>query len=188
MSISLSKGDKINLEKTDGSLYETVKMGLGWKGKGGLFSSGSIDLDASVLLFNKKGKLVDQVWFRQLASKDRNITHSGDDRVGAGSGDNEVITVQLSKLKEEIHSLIFTVNSFTGQTFDSVKKAFCRLVDSTNNSEIAKYDLSDCGGSHTGMVMAKLQRTSKGWKMEALGDTCQGRTFHDMLPLIESKL
>lgn len=187
MSISLSKGDKINLEKTDGSDYDTVKMGLGWKGAG-LFGGSSIDLDASVLLFNEKNKLIDQVWFRQLVSKDRNITHSGDDRVGKGTGDNEVITVNLSKLKKEVKALIFTVNSFTGQTFSSVKNAFCRLVDATDNSEIAKYDLTSCKGDHTAMIMAKLQRTSKGWKMEAIGENCRGQTFQDMMPLIESKL
>jgi tellurium resistance protein TerZ len=186
MSISLAKGDKINLEKTDGSGYTSVKMGLGWKA-GGWLSGGDVDLDASCLIFNKKGKLIDQVWFRQLVSKDKNIKHSGDDRVGAGSGDNEVISVDLSSLKEEADKLIFVVNNFTGQTFSSVKKAFCRLVDSTNNAEIAKYDLS-CQGDHTAMVMAKLERSSKGWKMEAIGENCHGRTFHDMMPLIESKL
>jgi tellurium resistance protein TerZ len=122
-----------------------------------------------------------------LVSKDRNIKHSGDDRVGAGSGDNEVISVDLSSLKEDADKLIFTVNNLTGQNFDEVKKAFCRLVDATSNTEIAKYDLS-CQGKHTAMIMAKLERSSKGWKMEAIGENCHGRTFQDMMPLIESKL
>ncbi|CAN5367291.1 TerD family protein [soil metagenome] len=188
--VSLQKGQSVRLEKSGGGTLTRVSMGLGWdvrksKGLFGMFGGGGgdIDLDASCLMFDAAGNLVDQVWFRQLVSNDGSIVHSGDNRTGAGDGEDEKITVDLTRLPATVRSLVFTVNSFTGESFDRIENAYCRVVDSTNGRELARYDLTG-SGPHTGQVMAKLVRSGDGWEMKALGDRTTGRTFHDMMGAI----
>jgi len=187
VSVSLSKGQKVSLTKTGGGTLSQVRMGLGWDAmrKKGLFGSRaqSIDLDASALLFDAAGALVDQVWFQQLVSKDGSVQHTGDNRTGAGDGDDESIRVDLSRVPPSVATLVFTVNSFTGQDFSQIENAFCRLIDESNESEIARYDLTGTG-PHTAQVMAKVARDGQGWSMTALGNAASGRTFHDLLPAI----
>lgn len=188
--ISLQKGQAISLKKNDGGTLQRVAMGTGWDGvkkKGGFLGFGGgradIDLDASALVYSG-GRLIDQIWFRQLASTDGNIIHSGDNRTGDGDGDDETINVDLSRLDASVSAIVFTVNSFTGQGFSEVENAYTRLVDLDTGAEIARYSLSD-SGPHTGMVMAVLKRTGSGWEMKAIGERATGRTFHDMQGQIE---
>ena len=110
MAINLEKGQKINLEKADGSSLQQIFLGVGWdvaKSKG-LFgfggSSGDIDLDASVILFDENKQVVDVVYFGQLRSKDGSIVHSGDNLTGAGDGDDEVIRVNLNQVPSHVKS------------------------------------------------------------------------------------
>ncbi|UQX90256.1 TerD family protein [Jatrophihabitans telluris] len=192
MSVSLTKGQKVSLTKNNGGSLSKVRMGLGWDAvrKRGLFGSRaqSIDLDASALLFDSSGSLVDQVWFRQLRSTDGSVQHTGDNRTGAGEGDDESIRVDLTQVPPRVSTLVFTVNSFTGQDFSQIENAFCRLIDETSgDAEIARYDLSG-SGSHTAQIMAKLSRDGTGWTMTALGIPASGRTFHDLLPALAGQL
>lgn len=187
MSVSLNKGQRVSLTKAGGGSLSKVRMGLGWDAmrKKGLFGSRaqSIDLDASALLFDASGELVDQVWFQQLRSKDGSIQHTGDNRTGAGEGDDESIKVDLSQVPATVTALVFTVNSFTGQDFSQIENAFCRLIDESDESEIARYDLTGTG-PHTAQIMAKVARDGGGWSMTAIGNAASGRTFHDLLPAI----
>jgi tellurium resistance protein TerZ len=189
MSISLAKGQTIRLEKTSGGGLTRVFMGLGWdakqsSAKTGLFSflrssaPASIDLDASCLMFAGE-RLVDTVSFSQLQSNDGSIRHSGDNLTGDGDNDDEVIHVDLTRVPANVTTLLFTVNSFRGQTFNEVESARCRLVDATNQTEMSNFRLSG-SGSHTGVFIAKLARDGGGWKMQALGDPATGRTADDM--------
>ncbi len=194
MGISLQKGQKISLDKEAGSSLTRIVMGLGWdsvkKGGllGGLFGGGGdIDLDASCLLFDESGNLVDTVWFRQLRSQDGSIEHTGDNRTGEGEGDDEQIRVNLAAVPASVKSLVFTVNNFTGQDFSQVANAFCRILNGANNSEIARYDLS-CQGSHNAMIMAKVYRHGGEWKMHAIGEVGQGRVASELLPQITPHL
>jgi tellurium resistance protein TerZ len=187
MGVNLSKGQKVSLSKAGGGSLSKVRMGLGWDAmrKKGLFGSRaqSIDLDASALLFDASGALVDQVWFQQLTSKDGSVQHTGDNLTGAGEGDDESIKVDLSRVPGNVAALVFTVNSFTGQDFSQIENAFCRLIDESDESEIARYELSG-SGSHTAQIMAKVARDGAGWSMTAIGNAASGRTFHDLLPAI----
>src|ERR1700710_686354 len=119
MTVSLSKGQRVSLEKRGGGTLTRVRMGLGWDAvkKKGLFGSKkqSIDLDASALLFDVQGTLVDQVWFQQLDSREGSVHHTGDNLTGDGDGDDESIQVDLSRVPSGVNTLVFTVNSFTGQ-------------------------------------------------------------------------
>jgi tellurium resistance protein TerZ len=190
----LTKGQSVSLEKRTGESLTRVIMGLGWdvKQKKGFFGklvggSDEIDLDASCLLFDARGESVDAVWFRQLKSQDGSIVHTGDNRTGAGDGDDEQIIVELDRVPGHVQTLVFTVNSFLGDTFDRIENAFCRIVDATTGQETARYDLS-ASGSHTAQVMAKVARNGNGWTMTAIGSPCTGRTFHDMMPTIARAL
>ncbi|MBF0224495.1 MAG: TerD family protein [Desulfobacterales bacterium] len=191
MSISLTKGQKISLEKESGSKLTKVIMGLGWDAvkKKGFFGTKeqTIDLDASCVLFDEQGNMVDTVWFRQLKSKDGSIQHTGDNRTGAGEGDDEQIIVDLTKVPATVKSLIFVVNSFTGQNFSQVENAFCRLVDMATSKEVAKFNLS-CQGNYTAQIMVKVYRHSGEWKMHAIGENGSGRTFEQLLPAMKGYL
>ena len=194
MAVNLQKGQKISLEKEAGGALSRVTMGLGWdvaKSKGFFgFGGGkgeAIDLDASVVMFDEGGRPLDVVWFRQLKSRDGSIVHTGDNRTGAGEGDDEQIIVDLRSVPPNVKSLVFTVNSFTGQDFSKVANAFCRIFDTNSSKEIARYDLS-VQGSHTAQIMAKLYRHNGEWKMHAIGENANGRTFDDLMPLITPHL
>jgi tellurium resistance protein TerZ len=192
MGVSLSKGQKVSLSKEGGGTLSKVRMGLGWDAapKKGLFGrkrAQTIDLDASALLFDAAGKLVDQVWFQQLTSKDGSVHHTGDNLTGEGEGDDESIRVDLSKVPAKVTSLVFTVNSFTGQDFSQIENAFCRLIDESDEREIARYELTG-SGTHTAQVMAKVARDGAGWSMTAIGAAASGRTFRDLLPTISAHL
>src|SRR3954453_9043727 len=129
----MTKGQAISLQKADGGTLTAVRMGLGWQAapRRGLFGSRTreIDLDASAVLFADK-KPVDVVFFSHLVSDDGSVRHTGDNLVsGVGEGgDDEAILVDLARVTVHIHQTVFTVNSFTGQTFHEAKNTFCPLV------------------------------------------------------------
>ena len=189
MSVSLAKGQRLSLEKSGGGQLTRVVMGLGWdasaKGLFGRRKSIDVDLDASCLLFDARGALVDQVWFQQLRSRDGSVTHTGDNRTGAGEGDDESIIVDLTAVPAAVTSLVFTVNSFTGQDFTQIENAFCRLLDAAGPqpTEIARYELSG-SGKHNAQVMAKVARDGSGWAMTAIGAIATGRTVKDLVPAV----
>ena len=193
MAVNLQKGQKISLEKEAGGALARVTMGLGWDAikSGGFFGFGArtqaVDLDASCVMFDEAGKPVDVVWFRQLKSRDGSIVHTGDNRTGAGEGDDEQIIVDLTRVPAQVKSLVFTVNSFTGQNFSQVENAYCRLVDAGSGREVARYQLS-VQGAHSAQIMAKLYRHGGEWKMHAIGENGDGRTFDQLMPQIAAYL
>lgn len=187
MGITLTKKQTISLEKKGGGNLTKVSMGLGWdaakKGRGFLSKllgggGGDIDLDASCIVMDAGHEVLDVIWFRQLKSKDGNIVHSGDNRTGDGDGDDETIHVDLQRMGANVKYLVFTVNSFTNQSFNDVDNAYCRIVDDANN-ELARYNLTQ-QGNHTGLVMAYMTRQGNNWTVTAVGDTTHGRTVQDL--------
>ncbi|MCR6687976.1 TerD family protein [Cellulomonas sp.] len=192
MSVSLNKGQSVSLAKSDGAGLTRVRMGLGWdaakvKGLFGRVKEKAIDLDASCLMYDASGTLVDQVWFRQLRSKDGSVQHLGDNLTGAGDGDDESVVVDLGAVTPSVTQLVFTVNSYSGESFSQVENAFCRLVDSTNEQEVARFDLTG-SGPHTAQIMAKVSRNGAGWTMTALGVKANGRTIKDLASAVAQVL
>ena len=185
----MTKGQAISLQKSDGGTLTAVRMGLGWQAakRRGLFGSRTreIDLDASAVLFADK-QPVDVVFFRHLQSDDGSVRHTGDNLVGGvgQGGDDEAILVDLQRVPVHIDQIVFTVNSFTGQTFQEVQNAFCRIVDETNGQELARYTLSG-GYPAQAMVMAKLVRHGGGWGMQAIGEAAAGRTALDLVGTLQ---
>lgn len=194
MSISLSKGQSLSLAKHNPGLSR-VFMGLGWdpvKKSGGFLSSlfgggggGAIDLDASVIVFDSAKNDIETIYFGNLKSADGSITHGGDNLTGEGEGDDEVIYVDLSRLDSRAAHLVFTVNSFRGQTFNEVDNAVARLVDQPPDREICSFTLRE-QGAHTGVVMASLSKGTDGWTMKAHGIPANGRTVRDLLAVSKS--
>jgi tellurium resistance protein TerZ len=186
MSLSLVKEQTISLEKAKGASLRSVTLGLGWDAAstgllGKLFGAvGDIDLDASCVVMNKARKAIDQVWFGQLKSNCGKIRHSGDNRTGDGDGDDESITVNLAELSPDVDSLVFTVNSFTGLNFKKVKNAYCRIIDTDTQEELARIELSD-KGAHTGLIMASLKRKGNDWQFKAIGKATHGLSVNDLV-------
>jgi tellurium resistance protein TerD len=185
MAINLQKGQRISLTKEAPDLKRII-CGLGWDvaeqsggGLFGAFSGGSdCDLDASVICLDNGGKVRDKadiVYFGNLKHRSGAITHLGDNLTGAGDGDDEQIVVDLLSMPSQIAKLIFTVNIYDctarKQDFSQVKNAFVRLVDMSNNRELARYNLSgtEYKGA-TGMIMAELYRHNDEWKLAAIGN------------------
>ncbi|MEV6558261.1 TerD family protein [Nocardia sp. NPDC051756] len=167
----------ITLHDESGSALDYVTMALGWdpvrtRRWFGAHSK-DIDLNAAALLF-ADDQIVDVVYHEQLISRDGAIRHLGDSTTGQGKGDNEIITVDLTRLTPHINAVVFIVTCYTGQTFEQIENAFCRLIDSVTGVEIARYDLSG-GGSHTGLVMGKVFRTDDVWQFQSIGDAINAR-------------
>jgi len=181
VAISLNKNSSVSLSKeAGGSGLTRIALGVGWdmapaKGFFAKLSGGNeqIDLDASCLVFDGAGNIVDVVWFQKLTSDDGSIRHSGDNLTGEGDGDDETIMIDLTRLPSNVETLVLTVTSFRGQTFDKVANAFGRVIDLATNRELARYDISE-GGSYTGLILASLKRSGGEWIYKALGERAQG--------------
>ncbi|OWY79586.1 TerD family protein [Rhodococcus sp. BUPNP1] len=175
--VSLVKGQKVTLRKDGGVALTFLRMGLGWDPveKRGLFGnrSADIDLDASAVMF-ADNQIADVVYYGQLQSKDGSIQHQGDNLTGAGEGDDEVMLVDLTRVPAHVTTVMFIVTSYKGHTFEQVQNAFCRLVDGTIDTELARYTLQG-GMPFTGMVMAKVYRQGSEWKLQAIGEGMQAK-------------
>lgn len=176
--VSLRKNQTVSLVKGGRPLLSQVRMGLGWEPA---FRGKDIDLDASVIAYGPRRELIDSCYFGKLTILNGSIRHSGDNLTGEGGGDDEVITVDLGRLPQEVTGLVFTVNSFSGQKFTEVAKAYCRLVDAATGEELVRFDLTGAE-PRTGVLMAKLVRQFSGeWDMTALGDFVKARTVRNMV-------
>ena len=181
-TINLTKGQKINLEKPGGGSLSKVFMGLGWDPAR---DGDDIDLDASCICFNSSKDVVDTIYFGNLTGASGSVVHSGDNLTGDGDGDDEVINVDLSRVPSNIESLVFTINSFRGQTFNEIANCFARLVDSSSNQELCIYKLAE-KGSNTGVVMCRIYRYNGQWKISAIGLPADGRTASDIASKVKS--
>lgn len=209
MGITLSKGQGLSLVKSEHNL-SLVTIGLGWdiaeqkKGfLGGLFSGQppEYDLDVVAFLCDVNGKIKDLGWdatghptlqnsdvifFNNLLHRSGQIWLTGDNRTGAGDGDDEQIVVKLNTLPNEYHKIIFVVQIYNGtknnQHFGQVKNAFIRAVDASGK-EMVRFDLSGTGQyeQQRSLLFAELVRESNGWKFNALGTSSPSDNFVEWL-------
>ncbi|MFF3646890.1 TerD family protein [Streptomyces sp. NPDC002564] len=176
--VSLQKNQTVSLVKGGRPLLSQVKMGLGWEPA---FRGKDIDLDASVIAYGPQRNHVDSCYFGKLSIVNGAIKHSGDNLTGEGGGDDEVIVVDLGRLPQEVTGLVFTVNSFSGQKFTEVAKAYCRLIDAASGEELVRFDLTNAE-AQTGVMMAKLIKQFTGeWEMTAMGQFVKSRTVRGMV-------
>ncbi|MFJ6407180.1 TerD family protein [Streptomyces hydrogenans] len=176
--VSLQKNQTVSLVKGGRPLLSQVKMGLGWEPA---YRGKDIDLDASVIAFGPQRNHLDSCYFGKLNILGGSIRHSGDNLTGEGGGDDEVITVDLGRLPADATGLVFTVNSFSGQKFTEVAKAYCRLLDASTGEELVRFDLTSAE-PQTGVMMAKLIKQFSGeWEMTAMGEFVKSRTVRGMV-------
>lgn len=187
MTLNLNKGQTLSLSKSDGGTLSQARMALGWdaktkKGFLGKVKEQDIDLDASALLFDASGQVVDTVYYGQLRSRDGSLVHTGDNLTGAGDGDDESINVNLSQVDSRVTQIVFTVNSYSGQSFSEVENAYCRVVDSASrDAELCRFTLTG-GQDAQGMIMAKVSRVGNGWDFTAIGTpVARGRTVQALV-------
>lgn len=176
--VNLQKNQTVSLVKGGRPLLSQVKMGLGWEPA---FRGANIDLDASVIAYGPQRNHIDSCYFGKLSILGGAVKHSGDNLTGEGAGDDEVIVVDLGRLPAEATGLVFTVNSFSGQKFSEVAKAYCRLIDAASGEELVRFDLTGAE-PQTGVMMAKLIKQFSGeWEMTAMGDFVKSRTVRGMV-------
>jgi stress response protein SCP2 len=176
--VSLQKNQTVSLVKGGRPFLSQVKMGLGWEPA---FRGKDIDLDASVIAYGPQRNHIDSCYFGKLSILNGAIKHSGDNLTGEGGGDDEVIVVDLGRIPQEATGLVFTVNSFSGQKFTEVAKAYCRLLDAATGEELVRFDLTGAE-AQTGVMMAKMIKQFSGeWEMTAMGDFVKSRTVRGMV-------
>ncbi|MEI7475210.1 MAG: TerD family protein [bacterium] len=178
MSVSLKKGENVSLSKAVPGLKH-IYVSLGWDARA--TSGEDFDLDASAFLLTNNGKVrsdSDFIFYNNLKSTCASIEHMGDNRTGAGDGDDEVIKVNLEKVPADIEKLSFTVTIFEAeersQTFGMVVSAYVRIVNQDDNKEIARFDLSEDASIDTAMIFGDVYRYNGEWKFRAVGQGYQG--------------
>lgn len=199
MAINLQKGQRISLEKSNGSKLQNICVGINWGAieKKGLFGFGktkeAVDLDASCALFNDKKQLLDVIYFGSLKSKDGSIKHSGDDLTGDMGGDdgldNEIITVDFTRLNPEVNHVAFVLNSFRGHDFGTIPFASIRIYEGTPtrvNEVFATYDIAHGSNfaGHVSMVMGVFYKKNGEWKFNAIGEPTKDRKLEDTVKTV----
>ena len=179
MAISLKKGQKVDLTKTNPGL-KNVLIGLGWdvnKYDGG----SAFDLDAAAFMLGAGGKVADDsdfVFYGNLKHASGSVEHLGDNLTGEGEGDDEQIKIDLTKVPANIEKIDFTVTIYEAderkQNFGQVENAFIRVVDATNNNELIRYDLGEDFSVETAVVIGELYRHGGEWKFNAIGSGFSG--------------
>jgi len=186
MSVTLQKGQKVDLTKGNKGL-STIMVGLGWdeaetgKKGFGLFGGGKrkvdIDCDASVLMLDANSKLKNKknaIYYGNLKSSNGSVKHMGDNLTGAGEGDDEQIWVDVNKVPEDIHRLVFVVNIYNckirRQDFGMIKNAFIRIVNTNSKQELLKFNLSDDFSGKTALITGEIYRYNGEWKFAAIGE------------------
>ena len=179
MAVSLKKGQKVDLTKTNPGLKQ-ILIGLGWdvnKYDGGK----DFDLDSSVFMLNANGKVRDDddfVFYGNLKHKSGAVEHLGDNLTGAGEGDDEQIKIDLSKVPAEVEKIDFTVTIYEAeernQNFGQVENAFIRVVNQATGEELIRYDLGEDFSIETAVVIGELYRNKGEWKFNAIGSGFSG--------------
>ncbi len=178
MALTLQKGGNLSLSKEAPGLAK-ILVGLGWDPRA--TDGTEFDLDASAFLLAANGKVrgeADFIFYNQLKSADGSVEHTGDNRTGAGEGDDEVIKVDLSRVPVDIEKIAFTVTIHDAdarkQNFGQVSNSFIRIVNEASGSEIVRYDLAEDASTETAMIFAELYRHNSEWKFRAVGQGYAG--------------
>ncbi len=178
MAVSLSKGGNVSLSKEAPGLSE-VTVGLGWDAR--VTDGQEFDLDASVFVVGENGKVLDDasfIFYNNRKSADGAIEHLGDNRSGAGDGDDEQMTVKLTGLAAAVKKLVFAVTIHDAETrkqsFGQVSNAYIRVLNKADGKELARYDLSEDASTETAMIFGELYRAGEEFKFKAIGQGFAG--------------
>lgn len=178
MAVSLSKGGNVNLSKEAPNLNKII-VGLGWAERS--TDGAAFDLDANAFLLNVDGKVRsdgDFCFYNNKIVANGAVEHAGDNKTGAGEGDDETLNVELSKVPVDVDRIVFSVTIHEGeqrrQNFGQVRNAYIRIINADGNVEIARYDLSEDASTETAMIFGELYRNAGDWKFRAVGQGFAG--------------
>jgi len=173
MPVVLTKGGNVNLSKEAPGL-KNIAVGLGWDLRA--TDGAAFDLDASVFMLKADGKVrsdADFIFYNNAKSACGSVQHTGDNRTGAGDGDDEVIKIDLSNVPADVEKIAFAVTihdaQVRSQSFGQVNKAYIRVANEAGGAEIARYDLSEDASTVTAMIFGELYRAGGDWKFKAIG-------------------
>jgi tellurium resistance protein TerD len=173
VSVTLTKGGNVSLSKQAPGLAAVV-VGLGWDPR--TTTGADFDLDASAIILDMNGRVLSDshfVFFNNLKSPDGSVEHMGDNLTGGGEGDDEQIKVNLTAVPAEVGKITFPVSIYEAdqrqQNFGQVRNAFIRIVNQADNSEIARYDLTEDAATETAMIFGEIYRSFGEWKFRAVG-------------------
>jgi tellurium resistance protein TerD len=173
MGVTLAKGGNVSLSKAAPNLTQ-VQIGLGWRARS--TTGADFDLDASALLCANGRVLGDDyfVFYNNLKSPEGSVEHTGDELVGGtGSGDDETILVDLTAVPDRVDKIVFPVSIYDAdarvQTFGQISDAYIRVVNQSDGSELARYDLTEDASTETAMIFGELYRYGGEWKFRAVG-------------------
>nr|WP_288842672.1 TerD family protein [uncultured Deefgea sp.] len=178
MAISLNKGGNVSLSKNSPDL-KNILVGLGWDARA---SDGlDFDLDATAFLLGENGKVRgdgDFIFYNQLVSTCGSVEHTGDNRTGAGEGDDEALKINLAKVPDSIKRIAICVTIHDAearkQNFGQVRDAFMRIINLENNVEIVRFDLSEDYSTETAMIFGEIYSHNGEWKFKAVGQGFAG--------------
>lgn len=199
MAINLEKGQRINLEKSNGTKLQNICVGINWgaiekKGFFGGVSKEAVDLDGSCAVYDENKNVLDVVSFQKLISTDQAIRHSGDDLTGDLNGDdgidNEVITLDFSRLSANANHVAFFINSFRGQDFKDIPFASIRIYEGTPSrvqEVFAKYDVANDAAfaGSVSMVLGVFYKRNGEWKFNALGNPTRDRRLEETVVTVQ---
>ena len=181
MGINLSKGQRVNLEKS----MTLALVGLGWDTN--QYDGGyDFDLDAAAFLLGENGKVLkdeDFVFYNNLDGRNGAVVHTGDNLTGEGEGDDEVILIDFTKVPDEIKKIAITVTIHEavqrGQNFGQVSNAYVRVARRSNKDDMTgieelKYDLMEEFSIETAIVVCEIYRHGNDWKFNDVGSGYQG--------------
>jgi tellurium resistance protein TerD len=181
MALSLQKGGNLSLSKAAPNLTQIV-IGLGWDVR--TTDGAAFDLDASLFMLADSGKVrsdADFIFYNQAKSACGSVEHTGDNRTGAGDGDDEAIKVNLVGVPATVSRLVVTVTIHDAdsrrQSFGQVGGAFMRVINAADNSEIARFDLSEDYSTETAMIFGEVYRHNGEWKFKAVGQGYSGGLY-----------
>lgn len=179
MGVNLSKGQKVSLTKNNPGLQNVV-VGVGWD-VNQYDTGGDFDLDVSAFLLGENGKVTndaDFIFYNNMNHASGGVNHLGDNRTGAGEGDDEQIKVDLSRIPSNIAKIAFTVTiheeGAQSLNFGQVSNAFIRIYDERSGEELLRYDLGEDYSIETAVVFGELYKHGNEWKFNAIGSGYQG--------------
>lgn len=179
MAINLSKGQKVDLTKTNPGLTNII-VGLGWD-TNKYDGRNDFDLDSSVFLLNGIGKCnseADFIFYNNTSGSNGAVVHTGDNRTGEGDGDDEQVNIELTKVSSSIEKIAFSITihdaDTRGQNFGQVNNSYVRIVNADTQEELIRYDLGEDFSIETAVVVGELYRHNNEWKFNAIGSGYQG--------------
>ena len=174
MAVNLSKGERVSLSKESPGL-KNIRVGLGWDANA-TDTGAQFDLDASAFLLGVDGKVLSDshfIFYNNTTSPCGAIVHKGDNRTGAGTGDDEVIEINLDKVNASIDKIIFAVTineaAARNQNFGQVSKSLIRILNQDGEAVITQYELDEDYSSETAINFGELYRKDDGWSFKAVG-------------------